>query len=116
MRNDSIMKFKIEDDKLKMEISIEDLIFLVKEDPENYDGEDTILTVKEDKKQEFVNYIINHLEDINMDNENLLNWSVPFQGAFDELYVDRYQDFCEYKEDKEIEVEDYDEEDEDEDE
>lgn len=96
--SNQLMKFRIENNKLIMEISIDDLVKLVNEDPENFDGDKAILKIKEDKKDELAKYIIEHLVDDNRDNENLTNWAIPFQSVFDNLYIDIHKDFCEYLE------------------
>lgn len=93
------MKFKVEDNKLKMEIKINDLIWLFKTSEANFDGEDSqIAKVKKDKKEDFIKYIIDYLQDINTKNENITNWAEPFENCFYEI-AEGYEDFCKYKED-----------------
>lgn len=97
--NEQLMKFRIEDNKLKMEIKINDLIWLFKTSEANFDGDEgQIAKVKKDKKEEFVQYIINYLKDMNRDNENITNWAGPFEDCFYEI-IEGYEDFCKYKED-----------------
>lgn len=96
--NEQLMKFKIEDNKLKMEIKISDLIWLFKTSEANFDGgEGQIAKVKKDKKEEFIEYIIDYLKDENIDNGNLRNWAVPFENCFYDI-VEGYEDFCKYSE------------------
>lgn len=95
--DEQLMKFKIEDNKLKMEIKISDLIWLFKTSEVNFDGEGQIAKVKKDKKQEFIEYIIDYLKDENIDNGNLRNWAEPFENCFYDI-VEGYEDFCKYSE------------------
>lgn len=93
MSKEQLMKFKIEDNKLKMEIKINDLLWLFKTSEVNFDGEGQIAKVKNDKKEEFIKFIINYLEDVNANNENITNWAEPFENCFCEI-VEGYEDFC----------------------
>lgn len=96
---EQLMKFKIEDNKLKMEIKINDLIWLFKTSEANFDGGDSqIAKVKTEKKEEFVKFVIEYLKDMNIDNENITNWAKPFEDCFYEI-VEGYEDFCKYRED-----------------
>lgn len=99
MSKEQLMKFKIEDNKLKMEIKINDLLWLFKTSEVNdfYGDGQTIAKVKNDKKEEFVKFIIDYLKDMNVDNENITNWAEPFENCFREI-VEGYEDFCKYKE------------------
>lgn len=97
MEEKQLMKFKIEDNKLKMEIKINDLLFLFKTSEANFDGDSgQIAKVKKDNKEQFINYIIEYLQEPSYDNENLVNWAEPFEKAFYEI-VEGYEDFCKYK-------------------
>ena len=99
MVNEQLMKFKIEDNKLKMEIGIDDLIWLFKTSEANFDGRDSqIAKIKADKKEEFIKFIIDYLKDMNRDNENITNWAKHFEDCFYEI-IEGYEDFCMYKED-----------------
>lgn len=97
MDKEQLMKFKIEDNKLKMEIRINDLIWLFKTSNANFDGESQIAKVKKDKKEDFTKYTIEYLKDMNIDNENITNWAKPFEDCFYSI-VEGYEDFCKYKE------------------
>lgn len=91
------MKFKVENNKLKMEIKINDLIFLFKTSEANFDGESSqIAKVKKDDKEQFVQFIIDYLQEPSYDNENIVNWAELFEKAFYEI-VEGYEDFCKYK-------------------
>lgn len=98
MKEEQLMKFKIEDNKLKMEIKIADLLYLFKTSEANFDGEKgQIAKVKKECKEQFVNYIIEYLKEPNYNNENIANWAEPFENAFYEI-VEGYEEFCKYKE------------------
>jgi len=58
--NDFLLKFKITNDKLKMEISLKDLVWLFHNSPENIadDGESPFAKVKPGKRQEFAEYFV----------------------------------------------------------
>lgn len=94
-----LMQIKVEENKLKMEIKINDLIWLFKTSEANFDGGDSqIAKVKKDKKEAFIKFIIDYLQDINTNNENITNWAKPFEDCFYEI-IEGYEDFCKYKED-----------------
>ncbi len=97
MSEKQLMKFKVENNKLKMEIKINDLIFLFKTSEANFDGESSqIAKVKKDDKEQFVQFIIDYLQEPSYDNENIVNWAELFEKAFYEI-VEGYEDFCKYK-------------------
>lgn len=99
LEKEQLMKFKVEDNKLKMEIKINDLLWLFKSSEVNFDGRDgQIAKVKKDKKEEFVKFLIEYLQDYNKNNENITNWAGMFEDAFYEV-VEGYYDFCKYMED-----------------
>lgn len=91
------MEFKVEDNKLKMEIKINDLLWLFKTSENNFDGESQIAKVKKDGKEQFINFIIQYLQEPNYDNENIVNWAELFENAFNEI-LEGDEDFCKYKE------------------
>lgn len=93
-KSKQLMNFKIEDNKLKMEIKIKDLVFLFKTSPQNYDGETMIAKIKKDKEIEFVNFIIDFLQEPNRD-ENITNWGAMIECAFEEI-LDGDEEFCKY--------------------
>lgn len=94
---EQLMKFKIEDNKLKMEIKINDLVWLFKTSEKNYDGETQLAKIKKDKKEDFINYIIEFLQEPSSNNENITNWAEPFEMCFEEI-ICGYENFCKYKE------------------
>ncbi len=95
MEQEQLMRFKIEDNKLKMEININDLLWLFKTSELNFDGEGQIAKIKNNKKEQFVKFIIDYLKDININNENITNWAVPFEKCFNEI-IEGCEDFCKY--------------------
>ena len=78
--NDFLLKFKITNDKLKMEISLKDLVWLFHNSPENIadDGDSPFAKVRRGKRQEFAEYFVKpswkmlHMKEIVSDGENLL--------------------------------------------
>lgn len=94
-KSKQLMNFKIEDNKLKMEIKIKDLVFLFKTSPQNYDGETMIAKIKKDKEIEFVNFIIDFLQEPNRADENITNWGAMIECAFEEI-LDGDEEFCKY--------------------
>lgn len=96
MSEKQLMDFKIENNKLKMEIKIKDLIWLFKTSEANYDGETQIAKIKKENEKEFINYIIEYLKEPNKNNENIVNWAEPFEEAFYEI-IEGDEEFCKYK-------------------
>ena len=97
MKEKQLMEFKVEDNKLKMEIKINDLLWLFKTSENNFDGESQIAKVKKDGKEQFISFIIQYLQEPNYDNENIVNWAELFENAFNEI-LEGDEDFCKYKE------------------
>lgn len=90
------LKFKITKDKLKMEISLKDLVWLFYNSPSNtYDGENIGAKVKPGKRQEFAEYIVNKLIDDAPYERNCTRWGEPFEDIFNEI-LEGDEDFCKY--------------------
>lgn len=90
------MRFEITEDKLKMEISIDDLCELFESHPWNYEDEDgNVAVIKEDKKEEFVRYVVEKLLDQADTNEDCILWGIPFDNTFSQILEDS-EDFCNY--------------------
>ena len=102
---DHIMDIKVENGKLKMEISIEDLIFLLNTDPNNVDdgGEAPLCVVKQDKKREFAERVAELLQrecDMTYDSGDP-RWAIPFNDIFRE-FTENDESFLAYSDDGEI--------------
>lgn len=94
--NDQLLKLKITKNKLKMEISLKDLVWLFYNSPANtYDGENIGAKVKPGKRQEFAEYIVNKLMDESPFNENNVRWGQPLEDIFEEI-LEGDEDFCKY--------------------
>lgn len=95
--NDQLMKFKITDDKLKMEISLKDLVWLFHSSPENIadDGESSFAKIKRGKRQEFAEYFVKILMKDAPYERNCFRRGGPFEDAFKEITVSGV-DFCKY--------------------
>jgi len=93
-----IMKFTITNDKLKMEISIKDLVWLFHNSPDNMSesGEGIGVRVRRGKRQEFTEFIVNQLTDYSDENDNI-NWGVPFESAFTEILEGYEEEICKYE-------------------
>jgi hypothetical protein len=82
------MKFTITDKLLRMEISIEDLLFLFHSSPNNssmYDVELPFAEVKEGREQEFVEDVVKHLMNDAPYEQDDFVWSLPFSQVFEEI-------------------------------
>lgn len=82
-----LLKFKITNDKLKMEIKLSDLVWLFRNSPDNVadDGEHEFCRVRRGKNQEFAEAFIGMLMDDSPHNENDTRWGHMFEEAFEEL-------------------------------
>lgn len=98
--NDQVMKFTITNDKLKMEISFKDLVWLFHNSPNNtYDGEGIGAKVRPGMRKEFAEFVVNHLMDAGCDSDTT-NWGEPFENAFIEI-IEGAEDFCKYQDEEE---------------
>ena len=93
--NDQLLKFKITNDKLKMEISLKDLVWLFHNSPENFDGDKPLAKIKAGKRQEFAEYIVNMLMDDAPNERDCVRWGEPFEDIFMEI-TESAEDFCKY--------------------
>lgn len=93
--NSQLLKFKITNDKLKMEISLKDLAILFASSPSNYNGEQEIAKIKRGKRQEFAEYIVNMLMDDAPNERDCVRWGEPFEDIFEEI-TEGDEEFCKY--------------------
>jgi hypothetical protein len=95
--NEQLMKFKITNNKLKMEIKIADLVWLFHNSPNNMgvNGEGLYAKVKRGKRREFAEYIVEMLSDYNPQDENNTRWGQPLEDIFNEIF-EGAEDFCKY--------------------
>lgn len=96
--NQQVLKFKITNDKLIMEMSLEDLDFLFNASPNNFDGDGIVAKIKDGKRQEFAEFIVKFLMDDEGYDSNDVNWGVPFEKAFDEIFEGAEDDMVDYSE------------------
>ena len=97
---DQIMKFEITKEKLKMEISLKDLAWLLKNSPNNYgcaNGE--LIKVRCGKRQEFAEYIVTMLMDAESCDSNDVRWGKPFEDIFEEIFEGAEDEFIKYPSD-----------------
>ena len=94
--NDQLLKFKITNDKLKMEISLKDLVWLFHNSPENEtEGDQPYAKVKRGKRQEFAEYIVKKMLDDSYNEKDCIRWGEPFEDIFREI-SESAEDFCKY--------------------
>ncbi len=98
------MKFTITKDKLKMEISLKDLVFLFENSPNNFDsmGENPV-KIKRGKRQEFAEFMVKTLMDYSHYDENDTRWGRAFEESFSEIFegYEEGEEFCKYSTDEE---------------
>lgn len=99
--NDQLMKFKITNDKLKMEISLKDLVWLFHNSPDNCgeDGDSPFAKVKRGKRQEFAERLVRLLMDDAPSEQDCFRWGMPFEDAFREI-TEGAEDFCKYEDEE----------------
>ncbi len=102
---DQLMKFKITNDKLKMEISIKSLVWLFHNSPNNIDESgEQFFKVKRGKRREFAEWIVEQLQDeAERSSDGEVSWGVPFEDAFNKIFegYELCDEFVVFKEDEE---------------
>lgn len=93
---DQVMKFEITKDKLKMEISLKDLAWLLENSPNNYDEGNGVIKVKRGKRQEFAKFIVERLMDDSSEDSNNVIWGEPFENIFMEIFEGAEDEFIKY--------------------
>ncbi len=98
-----LLKMTITKDKLKMAISLKDLVWLFENNPENtYDGENVGVKVKRGKRQEFTEFIVeNLLDESSSCHDGNTVWGISFDEVFMRIIEGREDDFCKYFDDYE---------------
>lgn len=99
--NEHLLKFRLTNDKLKMEISFKDLEWLFHNSPNNYgiDGNNCpYAQIKRGKRQEFAKWIVEHLLDQSQGEADTMVWSEPFEYLFTEV-TESAADFLKYNDD-----------------
>lgn len=102
--NDFLMKFALDENKLRMEISLDDLVFLFENHSNNMDdyGNYPGYKIKPDMKQEFAEYVIRMLLDDAPNERDTIRIGEPFDDIFEEI-MEGCEDFCQcldYEEDE----------------
>ena len=90
-----MLKLKIEDGKIKGEISIKDLIFLFNRNPENFDGEKTFAKVVKGKEIDFAKAIITQLKEPSKNERDCVRWAEPIEDIFND-FLENDEDFLKY--------------------
>lgn len=91
--NEELMKFKITNDKLKMEISLKDLVWLFENSPENYEPE---AKIKRGKRKEFAEYVVKMMMDDAPNERDCTRWGEPFEDIFLEISEGYEDEFVKY--------------------
>jgi len=94
---EQLTKFYITNDKLKMEISLKDLVFLFENCPNNmdYNGNFPGCKIKRGKRQEFGEYVVRMLLDDAPNERDTIRIGEPFDDIFEEI-MESCEDFCQY--------------------
>jgi hypothetical protein len=93
---DQLMKFEITKDKLKMEISLKDLAWLLEVSPNNYGDNGELIKVKRGKRQEFAEFVVNKLQDDSGQDSNNVVWGEPFERIFEDIFEGAEDEFIKY--------------------
>lgn len=95
---DQVMKFEITKDKLKMEISLKDLAWLLENSSNNYDenGNSGAVKVKRGKRQEFAEYVVKALMDFKDSDSDNTRWGRPLDDIFEEIFESAEDEFIKY--------------------
>ncbi len=93
------MKFKLEKNKVQMEISVENLIKLFEENPWNNLGAEPFATVRTEKKEEFVKAFLSALQE-ESDISKVPVWGLGFEKAC-EIILESCADFLKYHDETE---------------
>ena len=88
--NDQLMKFKITNDKLKMEIKLSDLAWLFRNSPDN--------VADDGRNREFVEAVVEMLRDESPENGNDTRWGHALEDVFQEIR-ESAADFLKYHDD-----------------
>ena len=91
--DDQLMKFTITNDKLKMEIKISDLVYLLENSPNNFPDEP--VRVKRGNRQQFTEALVKMLMDDCDVDSNSTRWGKPLEDIFDEWFSGD-EDFLKY--------------------
>lgn len=95
--DDQLMKFRVTQDKLKMEINLRDLVKLFEDSPDNYGGDGEHVRIKRGRRRDFAECIVRHLKDDADYERDCFRWSEPFIDIFN-LITESDEDFCHYEE------------------
>jgi len=102
--DDQLMKFTVTKNKLKMEISLKDLVFLFENSSNNItDNSTEAITIQRRKRQEFAEFVVEMLMDYSRYDENDTRWGRAIEEVFEEIFegYEEGEGFCKYPEDEE---------------
>ena len=95
MNNESILRFRIEDGKIKAEINIDDLVYLFNTHKNNFDGEKPAAIVRQEQKQGFAEAVVERLQEESLNERDCIRWAEPIEDIFDE-FLEEDQSFLKY--------------------
>jgi hypothetical protein len=102
--DEHLLRFSLDmvNDKIKMEMSLKDLVWLFENSPNNYiePADKPYATVKSGNKnlEKFAEWIVEHLLDDSPGERDSFVWSEPFEYVFEQL-AESGESFLEYDED-----------------
>jgi len=99
-----MLKFKVDKTKLKMEISIEDLIQLFEKNPWNNMASEPFATVKPERKKDFVKAFLAGMQE-EFDRHRCPGipvWALSFEHVFEQI-LESCDDYLKYHE-EEVEI------------
>jgi hypothetical protein len=93
---EQVLEFKITDESLIMKMSLESLEFLFNASPDNFNGKSQLAKIKDGKHQEFAEFVVRFLMDYKDADSSNVNWSVPFERAFQEILEGAEDEIVDY--------------------
>ena len=96
--DEQLLSFKVDENGITMNISLEDLKYLFENSEVNFDGEDCYAKIKDGKEVEFAKKVVKVLQDDDPYDPKELVWSTMFTHAFEEIVEDASDDVLNYRE------------------
>jgi len=84
--NNQIMKFKVTNDKLKMEITLKDLVWLFHNSPNNIEDDKLFAKVIPGKRKEFAEWVVSMMNSGSPDNEENPVWGQLLEEIFNIIF------------------------------
>lgn len=97
MNKKSTLRFHIDNDKIKAEMNIDDLVYLFNTHKYNFDGEKPVALVRQERKQDFAKAVIEKLQEESLYELDCIRWAEPIENIFDE-FLEEDKAFLKYGE------------------